>query len=341
MDYPHLASQFLRALRGRRSQLAFSRRLGYASNVAYAWEAGRRFPTAAETMRAAALSGVDIDAAWERFYSTPPAWLRRIDPTSARGIAWILGDLRGRTPVADVARRSGLSRFALSRWLNGQTEPRLPQFFLLFDSLSLRLLDLLAAMVRIEDLPCASQAWKQVEAQRRAAFELPWTQAVLRVLEIEAYQRLAAHDDGWVAQRLSITEAEVLRCLQALSGAGQIAMSDRLWRPTAVVAVDTRGTPEDGRRMKSFWAQQGLQHLRDGASGLYSYNVFGISAADLQRLRKLHLAYFRQVRAIVAESTPTQRVAAINLQLFELDQPTEPDSGPARPALGRDRVHPL
>ena len=62
-DYQRIARDFLRALRGRRSQAAFSRRLGYRTNVAYTWESGRAFPTAATVLNAAVRSGVDVHAA--------------------------------------------------------------------------------------------------------------------------------------------------------------------------------------------------------------------------------------------------------------------------------------
>src|SRR6188768_2615717 len=47
MDYEKLAKELIVALRGQRSQTAFSKRLGYRSNVAGAWEAGRAWPTGA------------------------------------------------------------------------------------------------------------------------------------------------------------------------------------------------------------------------------------------------------------------------------------------------------
>src|SRR5262245_38605960 len=47
MDHEALAKELIRALRGKRSQVALSRRLKHRSNVLYAWEAGLRAPTAA------------------------------------------------------------------------------------------------------------------------------------------------------------------------------------------------------------------------------------------------------------------------------------------------------
>ena len=37
---------------------------------------------------------------------------------------------------------------------------------------------------------------------------MPWTQAVLRALELDDYQALSRHQSGWVAERLGITEEE-------------------------------------------------------------------------------------------------------------------------------------
>ena len=47
LDFERLSRELLVALRGQRSQVQWSRRLGYRSNVAYAWESGRRWPNAA------------------------------------------------------------------------------------------------------------------------------------------------------------------------------------------------------------------------------------------------------------------------------------------------------
>src|SRR5688572_27455473 len=64
LDFEVIASELLRELRGRRSQRAFSRRLGYRTNIAYRWETARCFPTAAETLRIAARVGLDVKAAF-------------------------------------------------------------------------------------------------------------------------------------------------------------------------------------------------------------------------------------------------------------------------------------
>lgn len=319
LDTRAVSRELLRSWRGRRSQVAQSRRLGYSTNVAYAWESGRRFPTAAEAMRCLALSGRDIEQVWTTFNGARPAWLGHVAADQPAGIAAALRDLRGRTPIDDIAARSGLSRFAVSRALSGQTQPRLPDFLALVDALSLRLLDWLAAAAPVAELPSVASAWSQLEAQRRAAYALPWTQAVLRAIELADYQALPSGGDAWIARRLGVPDAVARDCLDALAAGGQITWDGSRWQLSGSEALDTRRDRALGVRNKQFWARTGLEQLAAGSDGLFSYNVFSVSQRDLQRLRHLHLAYFRQLRSVVAESEPAERVVVANVQLFALD----------------------
>ena len=115
LNFEQIARELLIALRGRRSQTAWSRRLGYKSNVAYSWESGRRWPTAAELLRAAGRSGQDVAAALTQFYGHEPPWLAELAVDSPEAVARLLNDLRGNTPINDLAAISGISRYSISR----------------------------------------------------------------------------------------------------------------------------------------------------------------------------------------------------------------------------------
>lgn len=323
LDYPRIAREFLRALRGRRSQAAFSKRLGYRTNVAYVWEAGRAFPTAAGALAAANRTGVDVASALTRFYRTQPAWLKTKDPTTPEGVATLLEDLRGRTSIVELGRASGKSRFAVARWLRGEAEPRLPEFFLLIEKSSLRLLDFLASFVDPSTLPSVERAWRELEATRRAAYDVPWTQAVLRALELTEYRALPKHQRGWLAARLGISVDEEQRCLALLARTGQITLRQGRWELRDVLTVDTRRDPESEHRVKRWWGNVALERQERPDSGLFSYNVFAVSEADLVRIQDLQRAYFRQMRSIIAASEPSERVVLASLQLVPLTPPKQ------------------
>jgi transcriptional regulator with XRE-family HTH domain len=329
MHYERLARQLLRALRGKRSQVAFSRRLGFRTNVAYAWESGRRWPTGAMTLRAAERARIDVRAALRRFFASPPGWLDRQSPGTAEAVAALLSDLRGSVPIVDVARRCGRSRYAVARWLTGGAEPRLPDFLRMIEATSLRLLDFVALFVDPDELPAARDAWRVLQAHRRAAYDLPWIPAVARAIELADYAALPRHERGWIAAALGIGVEEEERCLQVLADSGQIRWSGRRWEPDRVLTVDTGQDPGAERRLKSFWAEVGLDRLRAGDPGLFSFNVFTVSKVDLERLRDLHRSYFQSMRAIIAESEPAERVVVANVQLFALATLPEAAAGAA------------
>jgi len=57
------------------------------------------------------------------------------------------------------------------------------------------------------------------------------------------------------------------------------------------------------------------------ASDQFSYNVLSVSRADLDRIRAMHLAYFRELRSVVAASEPVEVAALVNIQLLAFDEP--------------------
>jgi len=318
-DYPRIARELIRALRGRRSQAHLSRRLGYASNVVFDWEAGRRFPTAATALRVARRVGVDLRAAVSGFL--PAArWPRTVDPASRQGVALLLRDLRGQVQIGELAAATGCSRFAVSRWLRGHTEPRLPDLLRLVDGSSLRLLDFLAAFVDVSQLPALQGEWQQLSLARQLAYDVPWSHAVLRVLELASYQKLPRHVPGLIAGKLGISLAEEQRCLELLARAGQIYRARGRYRVDQARTVDTRYDPARSRELRAFWSRVGVERMLAGADGDYAFNLFSVSSADLERLRGLQQAYFQELRSIVARSEPADQVVLANLQLLPLAQ---------------------
>lgn len=339
MDFDRVAAEFLRALRGRRSQAAFCRRLGYKSNVAYTWEAGRGFPTAARAFEIARKMGVNLDAALRRFYVVAPPWLDQTDVATRAGVAALLRDLRGKTTLVELARSSDKTRFAISRWLKAEAEPRLNEFFQLVECSSLRLVDLIETLADPGAMPSIRERWQSMVVARRLAYDAPWTQAVLRALELEDYQRLAHPPPGWIARRIGIDAEEERRSLELLHRAGQIRKAGSSWQLVEAMALDVRKDPEAAARLRAFWGHVAAQRCEQGRRGTM-YTLCGVSAADLERLRELQKAYFNQVRTIIAQSQPVERVVLTMVQMLDLGEsdPPSPPAGARAVAAARGRA---
>lgn len=306
------ASQFVRAIRGSRSQIAFARRLGYRANPITDWENGRRYPTAAEAMRACERVGIDVSAAFARFHPAKPP-----PPKSGtQGLCDWLVLARGSTPIGALADRCGRSRFAVARWLSGDAQPRLPDFFLLVDAITGRLPDLIAELVPIEQVPALWPRHQAASAARRLAFEEPWTEAVLRCMETAAYDALTEHEPGWIAARLGIAREHEQRCVDKLVAAGILRREAERYRVTGALTVDTRADPEAVRQLMAHWSEVALGRFGSGRdTDLFAYNVLSVSNADLRRIRELLRSTYREIRSIVAASQPCETAALINLQL--------------------------
>jgi transcriptional regulator with XRE-family HTH domain len=331
MDHFKLAKQLIGRLRAGRSQHALSRRLGRKSNVVYSWEAGRRYPTAADFFRFAQLVRVDVAAGIARFLGRMPDELVARDWTDPKTSAQLLRHLREGATLVEVAHKLGTNRVSVGRWLKGEAEPRLPDFLRLIEATSLRLLDFIEIFLSPFELPETRDAWSVLEAQRQLAYSLPWSHAVLRVLELNEYRerftdrpaaaRRTPHAQ-FIGERLGISTEEAARCIAALEASKLIARRRGRWVATQVLAVDTRRNPDAGRALKAHWARTGLERLpqlEPNGQDLFSYNLFTVSNRDWERLRELHIAYYQELRRIVGGSQPAERVALVNLQLMRLD----------------------
>ncbi len=314
-DAPALVRQLVRALRGKRSQPALSRRLGYRSNVVYTWESGRREPSASELFRIVARTGGSPPDALASF----PVDLASVDLREPAGVAALLDQLRGEARIVDVAERCRVSRYTAARWMSGRAEPRASELLLLIEALTFRVIDFVTALAPPAKLEEIAGAWTELRTRREVAFTHPWSQAILRQLETRAYARLSRHKTGWLAERLGISREEEAESLAALAAAGLVRLEGKRW-VTAPVAVDTSmASDEERRRLKLHWVEAGRRRLEAGSDGLFSWAVVAVSREDYEKLRALHVRYMHALRQIVDASEPSEVVAVANVQLFALE----------------------
>jgi len=307
LDYELAACQFLRAIRGERSQVAFARRLGYRGNPITDWEHGRRFPTAVEALRASARTGIDVGAALSRF---EPAV-----PFSAERLPEWLDALRGTRPTSALASTMGRSRFAVGRWLKGEAAPRLPDFLRLVEAITGRVAELVAELGLIERVPALVERYRMALAARDVAVEEPWSEAILRVIEVRERGRLSAKQ---IALELGLDTATVRRALDRLILAG-IVKKQRGYRVVGELNVDTRSQPDAQLRIRAHWSRvlaERTPTLRP--SETFGYNVMSLSAHDLGAVREILRRTYREIRSLVAASEPRDTVALVGLGLLEL-----------------------
>lgn len=319
MDLEQLSSQLVRTLRGKRSQPALSRRLGYSSNVVYAWESGRRAPSAGDFFRLAARTDKALEARLATFLGQPLSG--SIAHGEAQDVAALLGQLAGGRSVAELAKATHSDRGTVTRWLRGATQPKLPELFAFIAATSQRLLEFVSLFADPEQLPCARAAYRDLLVQRRLAYELPWSHALLRALELTQYRALPQHRAGALARHVGLSLEDEARYLAALEQGKQVRRVRGRYQVQRVLTVDTRPSEAQNRKLKQHWAEVALDRYTRGETSpdtLFSYNLFAINQRDFERVRALHLEYYERVREIVRESRDPERVVLMNLQLVPL-----------------------
>jgi transcriptional regulator with XRE-family HTH domain len=326
INFELLAQEWIRAMRGDRSQRALSKLLGYESNIAYRWETGRAQPSASAVLRAMDAVGFDVAASLHTYYGGKCPWLNRLDPTSREGVAHLLDDLRGKVPLTRLATRTGYTRYQLTRWLQSSNEPRLQDLLRLIEALSHRSLDFVAAFFGPAALPSVAAQWQRLVNIRVAAYEHPESHLVLRALELKAYQALPQHRPGFIAERLKLTRKQEQQSLELLEAAGQIELRAGKWVTTDEPFVDTRSDAARSRKLKAFWLRRAADAVEQGAVGTFGYNLFSISEADLVKVNALHRRYYAEMSEIIGSSQPNERVVLFAAQLFTLDAVQPPES---------------
>ncbi|MDH5674510.1 MAG: helix-turn-helix domain-containing protein [Myxococcales bacterium] len=314
-----LAIELLRALRGRRSQTAFSKFLGYRSNVAQRWESGHALPTAPRFLDLCSTLRLDVNGCFEHFYGRAPGWLADAG-CRERQVAAFLNDLRGKVPVNELARRLNKNRFSVARWLGGQGQPRLDEFFELIEVSSGRLPDFIAGLVDPATLPSLASKWSQLERARAVAYEIPWSHAVLRALELPEVAAGGGATESWLMERLGISGQVLDETLSALQHSGQIEQRGERYQAARMGDVDTGADPVRARRLKAHWAGVALERLQLGGPGLFGYSLFTVAREDLQRIRDLQLEYVQQINTIVAESSGEDCVGLFCTQVLDLSE---------------------
>ena len=317
-SYARVAAELVRALRGRRSQVAFSKRLGYRSSIVQRWEAGQSLPTASAFLQRCARIGIDAGACFERFYGRRPDWLAQHGAASPQAVAAFLRDLRGKVPIRELAARAGKNRYTVSRWLAGSAHPRLHELLALIDAGSSRLLDFIACLIDPARVPSLADGWARLQRAREAAYGTPWSHAVLRALELDAARRAPGGSAAWLARTLGVDAVRLHEALAALRESGQIEAQRGRYRTTGTGDVDTGRDPTRARALKAHWTQTALDRLRAGSPGLYGYALFAISRADLRRLRQVQLEYVQQINAIVSGSARGECVGLFCTQLLDM-----------------------
>lgn len=176
---------------------------------------------------------------------------------------------------------------------------------------------MVAELVEIQQVPALLARYEQTAAAKRVAYEQPWTELVLRLLETTGVKQARPHAPGFLGFALGLDLETEQQALERLQQAGIVERSRDCWVVTGSLTVDTRADREALSLLRRHWTEVALRRMaapRD--NDWFAYNLISLSRRDLDRVRSRLQEAFREIRAIVAASEPCEVAALINLHLI-------------------------
>jgi transcriptional regulator with XRE-family HTH domain len=318
VDADLLSRELLRALRGKRSQRAFARRIGRASNVAYAWESGRRSPSVSETLRVAAKLGHDVERALGAFAAAHAPKFRPTSRIGAAQIGELLRHLAGTTPISTIAERAGTTRSTTSRWLSGRVEPRLPDFLRLLEATCRGALTFVAALVPPLALPSVADRWQREQAFAPLVRDAPAVLVVLVGLALREYRALARHSGSFLADRTGLPAAEIDAAIGRLAAVGAIQWDGSRWFVDPAFELDTRRVPEIADHARRYFARLGAERVGRSEGERFAYVCLTASEAEIEQLLRAQAEMMALTRSIAVSDT-SDRLVLVNVHVLPLD----------------------
>ena len=221
----------------------------------------------------------------------------------------------------ELARRCRLTRSQISRALSGATEVKLPTFFQMIDAINGRHVDLVCRLVDPIRLPSLRESWAELQAAHRAYYDVPFTEAVMSLIQTREYQALASHMPGWIGDRVGIGATEEQAAINALEGAGLIERSGFRWSATRSSFVDTSIDRRAFRTLSGFWAREGANRVTTSSAdhALSAYIVFAVGEDELGEIQGIYGEAFERAQRVLQREQPYVRAAMLTISMVPLD----------------------
>jgi transcriptional regulator with XRE-family HTH domain len=311
-----IRQELVRALRGRISQERLSARLGFRSNQLHRWEAGTG----------------SLD--WIQFTRLCEACKRNLPKTvhyvlgfggNLKDAPGLIRHLAGTEKVSEIARKTGFSRFVVSKWLSGKSIPPLDVILEMMESLQFILVEFVGDLVPIESVPSLREVASQLQKQKDLFYTHPEAEAVICTLALAQYQALPRHKPGMIADWIGITREQEAFAISALEKVGLI--SERLGKfEVKTTQVDTQGNFFQALKIRRHWAKQYEKFINlckppEGPRSKTGYFLIDLSEVGEKKVHAAYLEYCFKLRAIAQSDFGAKKTVKLcNAQIIDLLQ---------------------
>jgi hypothetical protein len=315
IDFEKLASELVRALRGKRSQISLSRKLGYRTNQLYRWEAGLRTISWADfvTLCHAVEAPLGAQLKSVLFFSGKPS-----------GGSGLVKYLMKELPVSRVSSLTGLSRFSISRWVSQKTEPGLSEVLQLMHRLWSLLFVFLDGWIPTEEIPSIASSFQQQKREKGLFYHRPLSTAVLESLKLEGYRSLKTHSDQWIADAIGADTNEIRELINELESVGLIAKMKSKYKVLRSFS-SMNGNFALYKSVRAYWFQKSLDYYQERSvvpkSSLAPALTFACSEKAMQSIIASYRNFLTEMQSILSkDGKAAQHLMVHSSILLELNE---------------------
>ncbi len=313
MDYKTIQVELLRAVRGKHSQERVSRKLGFKSNPVYLWETGSRTPSWSQFIKLCRICNRDVERAVH--------YILGFQGNSADARE-LLAYLCGTKKITEVARKTGHSRFVVSAWLSGKSEPGLDVFLEIFNELQFILVEFIEVLAPTEQVPSLASVARQLKSQKNAVYAHPEIEAILCALNLETYRKLQTHVPGVIARLIGISLEHETLGIELLKSTGLIFEKDQKFIAKAT-QIDTQGIFSEAVKIRKYWAKRYFEflelHRPPEQASRSGYFLIDLSAEGEKQVLQAYQEFCFKLRVIAQnDSGQKKTVKLCNAQLIDL-----------------------
>lgn len=319
----------LRHLRGRQSQAAFSRSLGFAFNKVSRWENG--------TLR---LTWQDMALVCRHreisLYEILGHLLSATEPLPD-DLGLLLRRILGHVDTRSLQTRTKYSRFKFERWMRGESEPEFKDVMVLIAEFTGYHWDVVVEIyaatsgrglhAEAEALCPELRKVHDILKRREVVALYPESVMIDMYFEVSEYQKLARHEDGFVAKRIGISLARERSLLKAMVGANMLTKKDGKFRSAQLddnVRTKTRKFDQHADII-TYWLQQGARVLDEQRKlgfrpdvSVMSYRCFMVSEKTYQAIQDRVQKFYLEIGSMIrTDPEPPTLPRVMALQVFD------------------------
>ena len=317
IDLLELRKEFLKEVRGSRTQNYLNQKLGFDFNQCYKWESGDKKFLWTDFVDVAHALRLDLKPALVslfRYFG---------DPKDYGSFVFYL--CQGRK-VSEISRNTGISRDRIGRWFKNVMPPNLEDVFsLIITYYPMTLLTLISSWVDIRNIDSLYDLYGELVEFHQFFAEHPYVYAVSRCLELDEYKKLPKHDDNFIANRLGISPDVVALSLEELSKKRIVSLRKNVYFLN-VTDFSIRMGFEREKPIRQFYIDQASSFIRRSNKFIprgcaLFYDVYACNGPDIRKIIDKCYTFYREIRQMVNKSAndpkhPKDRIRIMNLSLI-------------------------